>query len=130
VNARILPVEEWGRLDGTDLSPLLPYVEPQNIAVMVVEDDAGEIAAHWCALQVTHFEGIWVAPKYRGNAGVIRPLLQLAYTLPRSRGEHWAFTGAEDTEERGLDRRVDVIIRRLGGVPLPMKLYVLPVKGN
>ncbi len=44
MRTRILKPEEWGRLDGRDLGALLPFVEPQNIAVIVVED-AGEIVA-------------------------------------------------------------------------------------
>jgi hypothetical protein len=122
MNARILPVEEWGRLDGTDLCPLLPYVEPQNIAVMVVEDDAGKIVACVSALQVTHFEGLWISPESRGNPGIFRALIREAYAIPRGRRESWVFGGAQTGDEQ-----MGALCRRLGGHPLPVDFFAMPV---
>ena len=126
MRARILPPEEWVRIKDTELSMLLPYVPKEHVAIVVVEDDAGEIVARWCVFQATHFEGIWIDPRYRGNAGVIRPLLRYAFALPVVRGERWAFSGAE-TNGDGVDRVVDHLLRRLGGRPVPMQLYAFPV---
>jgi hypothetical protein len=125
MNARILPVEEWSRLDGTDLSALLPYVEPQNVAVVVVEDDAGAIVASVSAIRVTHLEGLWISPEARGNAGVFRALIRLAFAIPEARGESWAFGGAADADDR-----MDSLCRRLGGRPLPVKFYAMPTGGS
>ena len=127
MKARILRHEEWGRLDGQGLSSLLPFVEPQNIAVVVVEDTAGEIVACLSAIQVTHLEGTWVAPKYRGNAGVMRALLRQAFAVPEVRGEHWAFGSVMADGEPGL---VDGFLRRLGGQQMPVRLYALPLGGH
>ncbi len=123
MRARILPPEEWGRLDGTDLGKLLPYAEPFNVAVIVVEDDAGKIVAHVSAIQVTHFEGLEIAPEYRGNAGVFRALIRQAYAVPAMRGESWAFGSVADG-----DARMEKLLCRLGGVPLPLHEYGLKVK--
>jgi hypothetical protein len=122
MKARILGPEEWDRLKGQDLPALLAYVEPQNAAVVVVEDDAGQVVASVCAMRVTHFEGLWIAPEHRGNAGTFRALIRQAFAIPRARGESWAFGGAADADEQ-----MDEMCRRLGGHPLPVKFYPIPV---
>ena len=122
MKARILAPEEWGRINSPELPELLPYVEPENIAVVVVEDDSGDIVASVAALQVTHFEGLWIKPEYRGNASVARSLIRELYTVPRARREHWAFaTAAQDNE------KMDSVCRRLGGQPMEVKFYMMPL---
>lgn len=123
LKARILRPEEWERIKSPGLPALLPYVEPQNIAIMAVENGDG-IAASVCALRVTHFEGLWIDPEYRGNAGVFRSLIRQAYAVPRVRGERWVFGGAEDGDERMAS-----VCGRLGGKALPLKFYAMPVGG-
>ena len=125
MKARILKPEEWGRINSPELPELLPYVEPENIAVVVVEDDAGEIVASVAALQVTHFEGLWINPEYRGNAGVFRSLIRQAYAVPRSRDEHWVLGGA------GMgDDQMGALCKRLGGHPLSVEFFAMPVGEN
>lgn len=125
MKARILGHEEWGRINSPGLPELLPFVEPQNIAVVVVEDDEGEIVASVAAMQATHFEGLWIKPEQRGNAGVFRALIRQAYALPRLRGERFAFAGS------GIgDEGMDSICERLGGRQMPVKFFALPVGGN
>lgn len=117
MKARILPPEEWARLGRTELPPLLPYVDPDNCAVVVVED--GErIVASMAALRATHFEGLWVEPEHRGNAGVMRSLLRLSTALARMRGERFVFSGAADDRMRSF-------AERLGGVRMPLDFYAL-----
>jgi hypothetical protein len=125
MNARILKPEEWQRLGEGELSALLPYVEPENVAVVVVEDDDGEIVACVSALQVTHFEGLWIKPEVRGNPGVFRSLIRLAYAVPRFRNEKWILGGAAES-----DAQMDTLCRRLGGHPLPVKFFAMPVGEN
>lgn len=124
MNARILAPEEWGRLEVEGSPGTLPFVEPSNIAVVVVEDDGGRIRAAVQVLQVTHFEGLWIHPEDRGNAGVFRALIRQAYALPQVRGERWAIGAAANG-----DGRMDRLCSRLGGQPLPMHLYAIPVGG-
>ena len=121
MNARILDPEEWGRTGESSLPTLLPFVAPQNIAVVGVEDD-GELAASVAALRVTHFEGRWIAPEHRGNAGVFRSLIRQAYAVPYGRGERWAIGAAADG-----DVRMASVCARLGGQRLPLTPYALPL---
>ena len=122
MNARILRPEEWQRINSPGLPELLAYTEPQNIAVVVVENDEGEIVASVSALHVTHFEGLWIKPEERGNAGVFRALIRQAYALPQTRDEKWVIGGAEDGNDQ-----MGALCERLGGYALPMKFYVMPV---
>jgi len=124
MNTRILSPEEWQKINSPGLPDLLMYTEPQNVAVVVVEDDAGEVMASVCALRVTHFEGLWIEPKHRGNAGVFRSLIRQAYALPRMRGEHWVLGGAAND-----DTRMGDVCCRLGGQKLPLSFFAMPV-GN
>lgn len=124
MRARILRPEEWSKLEPHGAPGTLPFVEPRNIEVVVVEDDDGAIMACVQALRVTHFEGLWIAPEHRGNAGVFRALIRQAYAVPQSRLERWAIGAAANG-----DGRMDVLCNRLGGQPLPMHLYAIPVGG-
>lgn len=73
--------------------PLVPFVDPRNMAVVVVEGDEG-IAATVSTLRVTHLEGLWIKPEFRGNAGVMRALLRQAWALAQVRDEKWVIGGA------------------------------------
>lgn len=123
MRTRVLKPEEWSRINTPELPNLLPYVEPQNVSVVVVEDDAGEIVASVAAMLTTHFEGLWIDPAYRGNPGVVRSLIRELYGVPRARAEHWAFaTAGED------NTRMETVCRRLGGRQMPpVKFYVMPL---
>jgi len=102
--------------------PLMPYTQPSNMTVCVVEGDEG-IAATVSTLRVTHLEGLWVKPEFRGNAGVMRALLRQAFALAQVRGEDWVFGGAAHDDpamrEYGarLGRKVDMDLYaiRFGG---------------
>ena len=121
MRARILSPNEWDKINAPDLPDLLRFCNPKDVAVVVVEKD-GEIVASVMVMKVTHFEGLWIKPEERGNAGVLRSLLRQAYAIPLSRAEHWAFGGAEKS-----DARMDTLCRKLGGRELPMRLYAIPV---
>lgn len=67
---RVLPPEEWGRLDG-ELAPMVPFFDPARVKIVVVEDD-GVIVAHGVCYTVDHVDGVWIAPSHRGNTAVTR----------------------------------------------------------
>ena len=115
MKARILTPDKW---PSTTMQPLLPYIHPDNAAMVVVEDEAGKVGASLAVLRATHFEGLWIDPECRGNAGVARALIRLATALARARGEQWVFGGAADDRMRN-------ILERLGGVPMPLDLFAL-----
>jgi ribosomal protein S18 acetylase RimI-like enzyme len=125
VRTRILRPEEWGQIPLLKEMPsLLPFVAPHNITIMVVENDAGEIVGLLHALRVTHLEGLWVKPEYRGRL-VAWELYKQALALANARDESWVVGGAADGDER-----MDDLIRRCSGTPLPLKFYSMPVGGH
>ena len=117
MNVRILPPSEWHRVERGQIPPLFPYVRPEDMAVIAVED-GDELVACLSVLKVTHFESLWVHPKYRGNAGVGRRLLRYAYALAREWGANWAFADIESDEMHGF-------MERLGAVPVPLQFHAL-----
>jgi len=119
---RFLPPDEWHRVKPTELGTLIPFAEPQNTAIIVAED-RGEIVGTLAAMQVTHLEGLWVKPEYRGAFTAFK-LYQQALALARARKEAWVLGGAADD-----DRYMEGLIRRLGGSPLPVTFYAMKSGG-
>ena len=120
MKARILGPEEWANLEMLGEMPLLPHVLPENMAVVVVEE-AGQVLGVMQVAQVTHFEGLWIKPEYRGNPGVMRALMRLATAIPQVRGECWVFGGAADDTMRSFNER-------LGGSKVGADFYTLPLR--
>lgn len=73
---RRLPPEEWHRLHGTPLEPLVPAMDPAKWRVVVVEDQNGCIIGTWAAMRNVLAEGLWIDPAHRGMAGVGRRLMK------------------------------------------------------
>jgi len=123
VRTRILGPEEWSRVERETPMPLMPFTHPRNMAVCVVEGDGG-IAATVSTLRVTHLEGLWVKPEFRGNAGVMRALLRQAWATAQLRDERWMFGGAEhgDAVMQDLNERI--------GHKIPMDLYAISFGGD
>jgi ribosomal protein S18 acetylase RimI-like enzyme len=116
MRTRILDYEAWDRLKlEAEANPLCEYATPENMDVVAVEDEAGKIIASLGVIRMTHLEGLWVAPKYRKNPGVMRALLRQAFTLAQTRGEKWVLGGAANDEMRGYGSRL--------GKRLPMDFY-------
>lgn len=121
MNTRILPPEEWAKLEGLDIAQLLPHLPQESATVIVVEDDAGKIVGTWSMLQVTHLEGFWVDPAHAKKAGVVRALIRTAMEFAGSISLRWMTTAA-NTEA------IAAYIRRLGGIKVPAEVYTLPVR--
>lgn len=117
MKTRVLKPEEWGKFEGDQLPPMFPYVSPENVDIVAVEDDEGSLIACMTVLRVTHFEGAWVNPAHKG-AGATRAMLRLASAIAQSRGEQWVFGGANEDTMRG-------ILQRMGGRHVPMELFAL-----
>lgn len=69
MTTRVLPPEEWPRLQGTELETVWPTL-PQDEARIVVVEDAGQIIGCWAAFRAVHVEGVWIHPDHRGKVGV------------------------------------------------------------
>ena len=118
--SRVLPPAEWSRLADTDIPSVFPYVTPETMRVIVVEDGDRIVAA--CALlTIVHLEGLWVHPEYRHKPGVARRLLTATLTLARSM-TRWAMTAAQDDTVRRL------LTKHLGAVHVPGDMYIVPIK--
>jgi hypothetical protein len=121
VTTRILPPDEWDRLSETDIPAYLPMAKPEDVQVVVVEDD-GRIVGAWAVLRVVHLEGVWIAPEYRKRSSVARRLLVATFEAAKAWAPGWAFTGADSDDVRRL------ITKHLGGRKAPFDLYVVPVR--
>lgn len=74
MTARLLPREDWHRLEGTLLEAAWPHLPPDT-RIVVVERD-GAIVACSALFQAWHQEGTWKAEHCRGDVAVGRELLR------------------------------------------------------
>lgn len=122
MTSRILPPAEWHRLAHTDLPKALPHLSADQMDVVVVED-GDRIVACWGVLRVTHLEGAWVDPAYRGKPSVARRLLLATMSVARRSAPRWVMTAAQTDDVRRL------IEKHLRGVHVPGDMYVVPMEG-
>tara|TARA_R110000787_G_C13372768_1_gene440990 strand:+ start:641 stop:1006 length:366 start_codon:yes stop_codon:yes gene_type:complete len=106
MTTRILPVEEWPRLEGTLLGEAWESLNPEKDLVLVLEQD-GEIVACTSFLPRWHMEGTWVAPQHRKRSGVGRAFLRGMHQMAVS-------LGAEELLMVSLDPETSALCRRLG----------------
>lgn len=118
MTTRILPKSEWGRLWETDLPALLQKAPDADVYVV---EEAGRVVGCVAALRVTHLEGLWIAPEYRGNAGLGRRLVRLARGIVERAG--WVVSGVASDCMRET-------MRRLGAVKLERETYVFAQGGK
>lgn len=121
MTARVLPIEEWDRLDEK-LDPILTELSPVTSRVCVVEDDNGEIVARWLLIPLLHAECIWIAPEKRKTARVGYRLLELMKRTARSLGFDRVQTAAIDDDVVKL-----LAHPRIGAQIVPGLPFVLPV---
>lgn len=114
---RILPRSEWHRLDA-DGRTLFETLPPECVSVVVVEE-GGEIVGEMGVMRAAHFEGVRIAPEWRGNAGVTRALLRAAWEQASEWSGDWFLAHAENGRVGGL-------LERLGGRQIPVRTYMMP----
>ena len=120
MKARILPREEWSRLSITGIAPIQETLRPEDVQVIVVED-GDRIVASMGAFRVTHFESLWIAPEYRGNAGLGRRLLKAGITAATKWATDWVWAASGTNH-------MDDVLTRMGGAEMPVKTFVLQIK--
>ena len=76
MTTRILPVDEWPKLAGTELERVWPVLSPDDARIVVVEDANGQIVGCWAAIRYVHAEGVWIHPTHRGKSSVARRLMR------------------------------------------------------
>jgi hypothetical protein len=119
MRARILPVEEWHKLDDPSLPPLWGGLLPQESDVVVVEDEEGKIIARMLVMRITHLEGVWIDPEHKAVAS--RLLRESAKATFRW-ADKWCLGGADSLQMRE-------IMNRLGGKKWPGEFYILGTGG-
>lgn len=119
MTARLLPPEEWARLQGTEAETVWPSLTPAA-RVVVVEQDGVIVGCH--LLQpVLHAECLWIHPDYRGRSSVARRLwAAVKQTVREQFGVEWFATAAVSDEVRTL-------LAHVGAVPLVGDHYMVPV---
>lgn len=98
---RVLPQAEWPRLAGTEAETLWPHLDPMNARVLVVEE-AGRIVGTWTVLRVVHVECVWIDPAYRGAFGVVKRLLRGMRAIAGEWGARTVLTSALTDQVRAL----------------------------
>lgn len=117
LKTRLLPPDEWGRLDGTELETVYPYLDRVRAHVIVVEEQ-DHIVGCWALFPLTHAEGVWIAPEHRKKTAVARQLLRAMRATARAMGSQAVNTAALSDDVREM-------LSALGAVPLPGTHYAL-----
>lgn len=120
MTSRVLPQSEWHRLVGTEVETIVPGLNPEKCAVLVVEDERGDIVGTWVALRMEHVECFWIAPRHRGKAGVAGRLLREMRNLLAAWNAPCPLTASITPE-------MTEMITRLGGIKLPGEHFALPM---
>lgn len=77
---RVLPPDEWYRLDETLSAQAWRHLDPARTEMIVVED-GNRIVGHVAHFLHPHLEGAWIDPAYRGKVAVGRRLLRAVRAL-------------------------------------------------
>ncbi len=122
MTTRELPAEEWSRLSGTALWPLIALRPNDIIAIVVVEDAEGVIVGQWALASFVHAEGVEIRADHRKASAVPKLLLSGMNKAIAVRGFDSVLTGA-DTPEVGR------LLEKIGAVPV-MTTYYWPHKSQ
>ena len=125
LTTRLLPQSEWDKLGDTDIPVILPFTRPEDIQIVVVEEQ-DRIVGAWAVLRVVHLEGAWVTPEYRGNGVVRARLMQAGLEAAQQWAGDWAMTAAKPDDEHVKH----IITKHMGGIQVPMYSYVVPLRGH
>lgn len=120
MTSRILPPEEWERLDGTEAETIWPMLDRAKTQIVVVEQD-GEIVGCHVLLLVLHAECLWVHPAHRGKSSVARRLWAAVQQTARDTFRVRTIATAACSDE------VRELLRHVGAVTLPGTHHVIPV---
>lgn len=119
-NTRILPFEEWQKLEGTEAEPLIDEMDPNEVFVLVVEKN-NKVVGSWLLVLKWHAECVWIHPDERRNPVVAGRLIQGMKQMARRVNAQNLVTSAMNPEVK------DLIVKHLQGVELPGKMFVFPV---
>lgn len=118
MRARVLPFEEWHRLDES-LYPILMTITPEESRICVVED-GDEIVAHWFLVPVVHADGAWIHPRKRKDGKTIKKLIQIMQVATADMGVDRVWSNPDNEESLNA-------LLRLGAIASPTMSVVLKV---
>lgn len=122
--SRVLPPEEWPRLDGTgtDLAAYTSALDPETCRIVVVEDE-GRIVASMVLIRQVLAEALWIDPAYRHRPGVGSKLLKGFYAVSQALGARSALSACMTDTMSG-------ILRKLGATSVPALMFIIPLRGD
>ncbi len=120
MTTRVLPVDEWHRLAGTEIDQAWSTL-PESACVVVVEDEGRLVGCH-VLMSVVHAECLWIHPDHRTKSSAARRLWS---AVQKTLVEHF---GATAFVTAAIDDRVRGLIAHVGGVQLPGEAYVVTLK--
>lgn len=120
MTARELPPAEWPRLADTELRAVWQTLPPAKATVMVVEEE-GAIVGTCVILPTIHVDGFAIAESHRNGLGVFR-------LLAHKVSDCLAATGVENVIAGVESARIETMVRRVGGVEAPMRMFAVPVE--
>ncbi len=115
---RILTRDEYPRLVGTYLEPLIAVLPP-DADVIVVEDAEGRIVGCSSIFARDHVECTWIAEDHRNTPDVFWSLLRGIKAQARQRGSLRVLTAS-------MDERMTAFLHHVA-VPLPGEHFVWPL---
>lgn len=117
---RILPADEWHRLNGTEAEILWPTLDEEHAKILVVED-GDRIIGCWTLMTIPHVECLWIDPKELARVSVARRLWLGMRRLVADMGITYVWTAAAEDPVRGL-------LEHAHARKLPGDHYVLPME--
>lgn len=101
MTSRVLPPEEWPRLEGTEAGAVWRHFDPTRVTVLIVEQ-GDAIVGCWVLMNVLHAECLWIAPEHRGRTAVARRLWTAMQRTARAAGVPAVATAALTDDVRRL----------------------------
>jgi hypothetical protein len=122
---RLLPPEEWYRLETTDLAPVWRqlYAKRDHVDILVAEDAEGEILGHVAFPRFIHCEGFGIVEPERRNGRVMRALLD-------GMRDYCAARHVEGVWASSITPVMDDLLARRGADPLPGSHYLWHPNGK
>ena len=120
MTTRILPPEEWSRLEAIPAGIPWRDLDPRRNHVLVTEHD-GMIAGCVVLMEAIHAEFLWIAPAHRGRVSVARRLRATVLDSARTWGYPTVLMAAMTKQMAG-------ILAGLGADRLLGDHYVLNLK--
>ncbi len=118
---RILPVEEWPRLAGTESAKFAECRAGQPVVPFVVEEE-GRIVGTWTLTTYNVLEGLWVSAEQRGHNHV-----RAQRALLRAVREYALNVGLVEAVTFSASAQIDRMCDRVGGRVLGAVPWVLPL---